>query len=365
MERNNDPAPSMPVRPMPADLALYNAWAVRNNQPRMGAVGDVQRAPLGSVTVSVRSGKRAVFNSDQGRWELVVGGRRGRVSLTKPDGSMTPDGAEYSRVARQLGVANFQLQVWQPGLHMDPATNADFAYTVDGRKHIVRRFDVASGRYMPTIWGMSYFRDHRSQFTISLPVMRLVRKKRANGTYYYSETNNGDEWRDLTDEDMLDYVNHHSAAHGGGVLAAGGLAGIGIVPANSTPEAQRAWIKEALAMYISLMPMIGGYRQLLQFDASECTYVYDSRREPKFDEQISYLHHAGPMVVQLVLNRPLRGIVVVPDEMYGKTGIYPVAWEETPEGENCVLNQLVLAITKRRDKDSRVRIRNRKWVNGK
>jgi hypothetical protein len=40
-----------------------------------------------------------------------------------------------------------------------------------------------------------------------------------------------------------------------------------------------------------------------------------------------------------------------------------VSWEETQDGENCVLNGLILAITKRKDVDTRVR--HRKWVDGK
>ena len=68
-------------------------------------------------------------------------------------------------------------------------------------------------------------------------------------------------------------------------------------------------------------------------------------------------------MVQLALNRPLRGIVVVPDETYGKTGIFPVSWEETQDGENCVVNGLILAITKRHAVDTRVR--HRKTINGK
>ena len=54
-------------------------------------------------------------------------------------------------------------------------------------------------------------------------------------------------------------------------------------------------------------------------------------------------------------------MVIVPDEMHGKMGIFPVAYEEAPPGENCVETQLILAITKRKD----TRVLSRKWINGK
>ena len=66
---------------------------------------------------------------------------------------------------------------------------------------------------------------------------------------------------------------------------------------------------------------------------------------------------------QLVLNRPLMGIPIVPDEMYNKLGIYPVAWEDTSKTSGCMRTQLVLAVRERKNHDNRIRVR--KTVTGK
>ena len=54
------------------------------------------------------------------------------------------------------------------------------------------------------------------------------------------------------------------------------------------------------------------------------------------------LHAPAP-----VLDRLLRGAIRRPDSMYRKWDIFPEAWEEAPEGENCMVTQLFLAITER------------------
>ncbi len=41
--------------------------------------------------------------------------------------------------------------------------------------------------------------------------------------------------------------------------------------------------------------------------------------------------------------------------MYRKLDIFPEAWEEAPEGENCMVTQLFLAVTERVFKGSRKR----------
>ena len=60
---------------------------------------------------------------------------------------------------------------------------------------------------------------------------------------------------------------------------------------------------------------------MVPFDARECSYAYDDEMSPTVEEEISTISHGdGPMAAQLVLDRPLRGIVVVPDTMCAKTG---------------------------------------------
>ncbi len=158
--------------------------------------------------------------------------------------------------------------------------------------------------------------------------MRLVRKL-VGGVYRYVETNNGEIWKYITDEQIEAFVSQN---------APGSFANLGVAPADASPDQQRAWISEALQIYVNQMPEIGAYKQLTEFTDSDCVYVYDDSRAPMFDEEITHIRQDGTLAIQLILNRALRGVVIVPDEMYGKMGIHPVAWEEVPDGENCILN---------------------------
>ena len=55
----------------------------------------------------------------------------------------------------------------------------------------------------------------------------------------------------------------------------------------------------------------------------------------------------GPNAPAPVLDRLLRGAIRSPDSMYRKWDVFPKAWEEAPEGENCMVTQLFLAVTER------------------
>jgi hypothetical protein len=228
------------------------------------------------------------------------------------------------------------------------------AYDVNGQQRFVRRWNAATGQRETIGRGRSYFRTHRSRHNVSIPVLRLVRKPGPDGVYRYVQTNNGEVWKYLTDDQIEEYVTTN-APHS--------FTELGVVPSDASPDQQRAWIREALQIYVNQMPEIDGYRQLTEFDDSDCVFVYDESREPTFDEEITTIRQDGQLSIELILNRPLRGVVVVPDETHGKLGIFPIAWEEAPVGENCIENQLILAITKRKCKDTRVR--RRKMVDGK
>jgi hypothetical protein len=173
-------------------------------------------------------------------------------------------------------------------------------------------------------------------------VKRLVRKEvpRGSGNWQYVETNNGDVYKYITDEQIQDFLMGVPGVN---------LADLMVAPAEATPDQQRDWISEAVHAYLQQMPRIGSgqWHQLTEFDDSSCIYVWDPQGQLRFDEEISHVRDDGALAIQTILNRPLRGIVVVPDEMYGKIGIHPVAWEEALPGENCVLNMLLLGITKR------------------
>ena len=63
----------------------------------------------------------------------------------------------------------------------------------------------------------------------------------------------------------------------------------------------------------------------------------------------------GPNAPAPVLDRLLRGAIRAPDSMYRKLDIFPVAWTEAAEGENCMVTQLFLAVTERAFTGSRKR----------
>jgi hypothetical protein len=195
-----------------------------------------------------------------------------------------------------MGLDNYELNLWRDGMHMVDGTNADAAYDVNGQMRFVRRFNAATGQHEAVGYGQSYFRNHRSQFTVSIPVMRLVRRL-VGGVYRYVETNNGEIWKYITDDQIEDFVSHN---------VPGSFANLGVVPADASPDQQRAWISEALQIYVSQMPEIGEHKQLTEFTDSDCVYVYDDSRAPMFDEEITHIRQDGTLAIQLILNRPLR-----------------------------------------------------------
>ena len=213
----HDPEPAMPAHnPTPADITRYNAWAARNGQPAWGVHAVLPAAPAPAppvnasalaVKTAVQNGGRARWNTVLRRWELPVNG--GVVVLTGPNGQKTTAGNVYYRNARSLGLPDFQLIAWQPGMHMGPGVS-DVAYTVDGQRRTVRRFNPQTGYYEATTWGVDYFRDHAAQFTVELPVYRVVRKKRADNTVVFLRCLHGDNcWLPITDEEMADYMRSH------------------------------------------------------------------------------------------------------------------------------------------------------------
>ena len=266
----NDPEPAMPVNnPTPADVTRYNAWAARNGQPAFGvhaavvaaAVPGPIHASRNAIHAAIQGGARAQWNATTRLWEILVGGRR--VILTNGRGLKTTEGNVYYRLARSMGLADFQLIAWQPGIHLQPGSTNNVAYTVNGVRHVISTYNAATGRYDATTWGVDYYRDHRAQFTVNLPVYRVVRKVQANGIVVYVRALHGEGiWLALTDEEMAHYVSTHAAPFTGHAAAhaAGGIGAANVVPAIGTPEAQRAWIQEALARYMAAMPTIQGHK---------------------------------------------------------------------------------------------------------
>ena len=62
-------------------------------------------------------------------------------------------------------------------------------------------------------------------------------------------------------------------------------------------------------------------------------------------------------------DRLLRGAIRGPDSMYRKHDICAEAWDEAPEGENCMVSQLFLAVTHEKHAESRKRDASGNYVN--
>ena len=373
-----DPQPAVGVNPTAADLARYNAWARRNNRPVWGAMaapapaapaaaaapaaGLLARPSVLEMRDAMRAGAEPTWSAESRRWELRLGDRV--VVLTNVRGQRTVAGNDYRVAAQRANKPVNRLLAWQPGTHVDG--QSDVAYLLDGTTRQVRRWDGHIGAYRVTTWGKDYYANHASQFTVTVPVFRVIRKTRADGNQEYVRALHGDGIDlNLTDQEMADYIHQHALAPPGGAaaIAAGGVRALGVVPAMGTPERQRQWIREALAAYLAAMPVEQGFKLLTEFAGSDDCYALDETREPSFDEEITTVRRNGTLAVQLALNRPLRGMVVVPDEMYAKTGMYPIAYEDN-QGK-CVINQLMLCLTKRKTIGKDTRVRNRKMVDGK
>ena len=97
--------------------------------------------------------------------------------MTHEDGTHNRFGAQYSSVARRMGLDNYELNSWQDGLHMLDGSTADYAYDVNGQRRFVRRYNAATGQQEVVGFGRSYFRNHRSRWTTAIPTIRLVRRK--------------------------------------------------------------------------------------------------------------------------------------------------------------------------------------------
>ena len=207
---NSDPRPSMPSRPTAAQIAAYNAWALRNGEgPHNEGAGANAQAPRPPIAAAVVRGARARLNGrpPHFRWELRLDGKT--IVLTNPDGSLTAQGHQYSRAARALGLPNFELNLWRTGMHVLNGSNSDVAYDMNGQMRFVRRYNAATGRYeVLGDVGRSYFRTHRSRFNAAIPVKRMIRKEvpSGSGNWQYVETNNGDVYKYITDEQIQEFL---------------------------------------------------------------------------------------------------------------------------------------------------------------
>ena len=145
--------PSNLAQVTPEQRRRYNRWALLNGQAPLPAAPAAAAAaaaaapppPAGIIATAVQNGARARFNAARFRWELSLRGGH-RYILTNQNGSLTRDGGQYSSVARRMGLDNYELNVWQDGVHMMDGTNYDVAYDVSGTRRVVRRYNAATGQ---------------------------------------------------------------------------------------------------------------------------------------------------------------------------------------------------------------------------
>ena len=214
------------------------------------------------------------------------------------------------------------------------------AKTLTGREVVVSRWDAHRQQYIANRYGVAYFNVFKVQFNVNVPAFRIVRSRTAPYRLLRC-TPFVNEWLVLDEPELLTHIGAE-------------VANFRYVSANATLDQQHQWIRNAFNAYIADLPTEDGFAILTSFFDSDTGFAYDTSRQPTFDEQVTHVHRPGPTATELILNRPLQGIVIVPEDMYAKTGIHPIAWSEGGQGrDNCVLNQLVVAITMRQDRRTR------------
>ena len=348
----------MPVHPRPADIDNYNAWAIENNRPlwheHLAPAAEAPApvpAPAAAamphpVTIqdAVAHGTRAYWNETFARWEISVQGHT--FVLTTPRGTMTDAGGIYTRAMRAQGVESpHYLLRFRPGVEL--RGNSMIARDLKGHAMLLSRWNAHTDRYDATKYGASYFQVFKTEFTVNVPIYRV---KIRNEHFVKCAHQDPNLTLPITDDAIRQYLSR------GPMPFDQHLGDLRIVPANATPERQREWIVEAFQKYIAEMPREDGHIILSEFVESDLWNCYDTTRQPTFDDMTVHVQHAGTVATQLVLNRPLRGVPIAPEDFYMRTGIMPIAWTQGGVGEhNCVLNQLISAITYRKDTRKRVR----------
>ena len=247
-----DPQPGLPVLPSAAEIARYNAWADRNGRPHFGQADPPAAAAAAGpaaargrppsvleMRAALRAGGQPIWNEGLRRWELRVDGRT--VTLTDARGRLTPVGKDYRVAAHRANQTPNKLLAWKPGTHVDG--QSDVAYLLDGTQRTVRRWEGHIGAYKVTTWGKDYYANHACQFTVNVPVFRVIQRQQADGSWQYIRAAHADEGMtlNLTDQEMADYIHTHAVAPPGGAaaIAAGGVGALDVVPAMGTPERQR------------------------------------------------------------------------------------------------------------------------------
>ena len=81
-------------------------------------------------------------------------------------------------------------------------------------------------------------------------------------------------------------------------------------------------------------------------------WFWDQDREMLVDEKVvRHVYDSGEIDFDTLLDRPLRGLPCVGENMYGRMGLCPIACSDLTNDGGCVLAQLVETVMKRERKD--------------
>ena len=271
----------------------------------------------------------------------------GQVRLRTADGNLTNAGREYIRLG---GDENATHLIPPTSVPWHQGRNA-MAYAIPDRHGAGRTFlihrETLEGPHALTHAGRLFQGHEIKQFVVKVPV--YVRYKRANG-----------DWSEAHS------VNRQGEAVTVPMDKIPGLDGITDGYADDGDEAIERDVKAATMEHIRRMADTFGDGQMSNevviHQESDCYYFVktdeDLADKPgwKFDAAITRRSHGRPET-HVILNRPLRGIIDLPDEMWGKMKLLPEAIRDfKSEGLNCVVQQVAVAFTVRhrpRDGDAR------------
>ena len=278
-----------------------------------------------AMRAAVQGGARPEVDHNTLTSFLRVGARR--LTLQNSEGQLTQHGRLFQEVANQLGV-NGSVTIWRHGTRLIGRDTE--GVLIDGTRRVLRRWDAINNREIQTPNGDSYYRQFHDEFLVNLPAFRHVPGKPKSN-------DRGELYIPIIMDKLLEMHPR--------------IRDLRRVPANAPAGHQQQWIREAIDAYLAAQPRdANGDVRLIEFEDSDVHYTWDQHRGTTFDELVAHVENADPLhpnVVHAILNRPLQGIPICPDEMYDKQGISPIAWEDTRSRGGCILNQLLLVLNKR------------------
>ncbi len=253
----------MSSRPTAAEIAWHNAWALANGEPPMAApaapVAPPPAPPAAAPTV--------------GAWRAGTQVQGQRV---------------YARRA-------------------------------NGEQAVVRFFSERENRWIVTAAGREYYREHRSQYIVNIPLVGYTYIK-ASGTYVLATVNRIPGGEPL----RRTYVLNEDTE-------------------ESSPEAALEAIQRQAEAFVASrqrIQTVDGLFHWLEMK-SDLFFCYVGG-DYTFDElTVQHVDAQGVPDFEVLQDRPLRGKPLLWEHMYRRMGLCPLACADLGEG-NCVVKQLAL-----------------------